>query len=865
MKNQWHVAYGKRQASPSSESRDPERSMDSSMRGNGARVLSCTLLAVLVFGAAAPAAESVPQNSGVARAHFKEAQRLLSQGNADAALAEAEEGLKLEPRSVEGLDLVGIIYVAKQDYAQAVETFERALKMDPRSARTINSLGNSYLAQGQVEPAEKAFRETLRYHPADREANYNLGLVLLRRKDPRQAILYFNRVRPPDSEVLFNLTQAYFAAGQKSKAVELAKSLSDREKNDVRTHFTLGILLAGQKLYPEAIHEFELADALNPDTFEILYNLGQARLRSGDTTKAEEVLQRARQLKPNSADTLYFLAQDDANQGKNVQALELLVDAHKLAPEDTDVIFLLARMSMLQDYYEDAIPVLEEGVKIAPRRVDLHAALGECYFTIGKIELAHHQFLTLIDLDPSARSYAFMGLSYRHQGQYDEAKKYFNEGLQKDPRNAQCLYNLGFIEHKQGHYAEAEKYLAQALEAEPNYDEALYEMAGVKMSEKKYAEALPLLRRAARILPRPGEAYYKLAIAERSLHQTAAAGRDMKVFETLAKDPQPGPYPLQHLFESVGQRAELPPQARAQLDLAELQREAQLHSARPTNLYLLAENYLKLGRTEDALQAVSQLDKVSGGDPRTAIGAGVLLARYGRYAEAIQHFQTALTADPDSEDAKFDLADAYFKYRAYPQALEVLQQMDAEAQKDDAYLSLLADVYQHLGRAGEAAKFYKEALERNPDNDEYALSYAAAEMQAGAMTEAENALRRGLARTPDSGRLAWGLGVLSAAQGKNEEAAKYFNRAINLLPEWQTGYSALGIFYFETDQIGRARETLDRYDTLFPRGSLNVDKIRQVLANSPEAGRAAAPRKLTPQERQQFLQTAMTMLTQSRN
>jgi tetratricopeptide (TPR) repeat protein len=64
--------------------------------------------------------------------------------------------------------------------------------------------------------------------------------------------------------VPFNLTQAYFAAGQKSKALQLANSLSDREKNDVRAHFTLGILLAGQKLYSDAIHEFELADALNP-------------------------------------------------------------------------------------------------------------------------------------------------------------------------------------------------------------------------------------------------------------------------------------------------------------------------------------------------------------------------------------------------------------------------------------------------------------------------------------------------------------------------------------------------------------------------------------------------------------------------
>jgi len=565
-------------------------------RVKGRALASCVVSAALVFAAGVQPAHGQAQNSATAGAHFEEAQKLLRQGNPDAALREAQEGLKHAPRSVEGLDLVGIVYAQKQDYAQAVEAFEQALKIDPRSARTLNSLGNSYLAQKKIELAEKEFRETLRYHPVDREANYNLGLILFSKKDPRQAIVYFSRVRPQDSEVLFNLTQAYFATGQKSKALELAKLLSDREKNDVRTHFTLGILLAAQKLYPDAIHEFELADALKPGTFEILHDLGQACLRAGNNTKAEEVLQRARQLKPDSADTLYLLAQANVEQGKNVQALELLVEARKLAPENTDVIFLLARMSMLQDYFEDAIQVLEEGVKIAPRRADLHAALGECYFTGGKVDRAHQEFQTLIDLDPSARSYAFMGLSYRHQGQFDEAKKYFNEGLAKDPRNAPCLFNLGYIEHKQGHYVEAEKYLAQALEVDPNYAAALYDMAGVKMSEKKYAEALPLLRRAAELLPQPGEAYYKLATAERNLHQSEAAQRDMKVFETLSKDPKSGPYPFQHLFESVGQRAELPLQARAEFDIEELRTEAQRNPDRPSNFYLLAEAYLKLGR-----------------------------------------------------------------------------------------------------------------------------------------------------------------------------------------------------------------------------------------------------------------------------
>src|SRR6202023_2830260 len=108
-----------------------------------------------------------------------------------------------------------------------------------------------------------------------------------------------------------------------------------------------------------------------------------------------------------------------------VDALDLLARAHKLAPENSDIIFLLARVSMSQNYFEDAIPLLESGLKIAPERADLHAALGESFFMAGKTERAIDEFKTLIELDPSARSYAFLGLSYRHLGRFDEAKKYF--------------------------------------------------------------------------------------------------------------------------------------------------------------------------------------------------------------------------------------------------------------------------------------------------------------------------------------------------------------------------------------------------------------------------------------------------------
>jgi tetratricopeptide (TPR) repeat protein len=810
-----------------------------------------------------PASKTPPE----AKERFDEARRLLGGGYLENALASVQQGLKVAPDSVEGLNLLGIVYQQKRDYAQAVAAFEKALKVNPRSAETHNDLGNAYYAQQKLDLATEEFQKALGYEPANRDANYNLGLVLLAKHDPQGAITYLRRVRPADDpQALFSLAQAYFATGQTEKALETARSLSGRAKSDVRVHFTLGVLLASQKQYAPAIHELEIADALEPGTLEILYNLGQAYLRTQKYAQAEEVLERAIASKPDSAETLYLLAQVDADQRKDLQALELLLRARKLAPRNTDIIFLMGRLSMMQSYFEDAIQLLEQGVKIDPQRADLHAALGESYFTVGKVDRAIQEFDTLIKLDPSARSYAFMGLCYRHLGRFDEAKKYFSLGLQSNPRNPACLFNLGYIENKQGNYAVAEKYLVQAIDADSNYGDALYELAGVKMAEKKYAEALPVLQKCVKLKGRPSseayfkEVYYKLAVAERNLHQPDAAQRDLRIFETLSKEPSPGPYPFQHFFEDLDERAGLPPEKRAEFDLREFVEQVEKHPNQPGNLYLLAEAYLKLGRNDEARKTVERLDKLSGGDARTAVGVGTLLARYRLYLNAIQHFQNAIAADPSSDDARYNLADAYFQSHDYRRALEAIQQVSVQGQDDDAVLALLGDIQAHLGNTTEAIHSFGKVIARNPDNDQAYLFLALTQMQAGDTGAAERTLSAGLGRVPDSGRLFWGRGVFAAFTGQNTEAEANFKRAADLMPDWQSSYSALGIFYYETGQIAEARETLSQYQKLFPHGGLNVSGIQQALqkAESPES-KIGNPKSLPPEARLRFLQVALAL------
>ncbi|MEJ2008784.1 MAG: tetratricopeptide repeat protein [Acidobacteriota bacterium] len=824
---------------------------------------------VLALAPLSVAAQSRPASTSIegradskspATVLIRQAAQLLRKGSPEQARQKVEEGLKLDPHSAPGYNLLGLVYEAENKYALSIEAFQKALKIAPHSTQILNNLGNSYLLQRKLSEAENEFRESLRLDPANRDANYNLGVVLLAEHHPKQAIPCFQRVHPADSTSLFNLVQAYLQAGETQQGLETARRLSNLNKNDVRLHFTLGVLLASNKQYVAGERELELADALQPNTFAILYNLGQAYLNSGDLTEADQVLNRALNLQPDSAAALYMLARVKADDRKALQALELLVKAHKLAPRNVDVIFLMARLSMKQSYYEDSIPLLQEGLKISPRSPDLHAALGECYFIAGKIDKAIQEFQTLIKLDPRARSYAFMALCYRHLGRYDEAKKYLEMGLKDDPKNAACLYSMGYIASRQGHYLQAEKWLKQALEAKPDYNDALLELAGVLMHQKEFAQAIPLLRKCVKLDPRPAPVYYKLAMAERNLHQLAAADQDLKVFQTLSKNPQPGPYPYQHLFDYLDGRAGLRPQQQTQFDVEQLQKEVKLHPDRPDYLYMLAQDYLKLGRTDDAKKVIAQLGQVSQGDFRTEVGVGVLLARYHLYADAIIHFKQALKSVPDSDDAWYDLADAYFRARDYPAALQAMKHVSPAAQKQTSFAFLLGDIYAHLGQSQPAISLFRQVIAENPDMARAYLSLALTYLRSGDLDGARAALDQGLSRVPNSGGLFWGMGILSAVQGKPQQAEQFLKKSVDLLPEWPAGYSALGVLYYETGQIDKARETLKMFTQNGPRGALDVHRIEQALSAAQSQNLSKQPTDNLPvQARGQILQVALAL------
>jgi tetratricopeptide (TPR) repeat protein len=162
-----------------------------------------------------------------------------------------------------------------------------------------------------------------------------------------------------------------------------------------------------------------------------------------------------------------------------------------------------------------------------------------------------------------------------------------------------------------------------------------------------------------------------------------------------------------------------------------------------------------------------------------------------------------------------------------------------------------------LGDSARAGEIFRQAINRSPDNDQYYLSLGLIQLRESDTDGAEGIFRKGLARIPSSGKLLWGLGLVSALQGKTLRAEECFEKAVDMLPEWSGSYSILGVFYYQTGQIAKAREVLNRFKGSNA-GGLDVGRIEAALSSAPAAS-VPLNEPMSMTSKQQLLQFALSL------
>jgi tetratricopeptide (TPR) repeat protein len=129
-------------------------------------------------------------------------------------------------------------------------------------------------------------------------------------------------------------------------------------------------------------------------------------------------------------------------------------------------------MSYIQlDDTENAIKAYKSAFQIDPYRDDIHAKLGNLYFSQEKYEDARSEYAEAVRLNPSPVNRYSLGQAYIELGRFTDAEAQYSEILRLAPQEAGGYLGMGLTYSRQGQHEEAIRQFQQAI----NLDGKLYD------------------------------------------------------------------------------------------------------------------------------------------------------------------------------------------------------------------------------------------------------------------------------------------------------------------------------------------------------------------------------------------------------
>jgi type IV pilus assembly protein PilF len=173
--------------------------------------------------------------------------RLMQEGQPDAALQEWLEAAKEDPENAELQNAIGIAYRNLRDLDKAIYHFLKALRLKPNYPEAENNLGTVYLMKKQWDKAITSF-EKAALNPLYRSpyvAYTNLGYAYHELGEYEKAIEYYGKAISrfvKYSPAYLNMGLSLEALGRTKEAEEAYRSALHYAPGDPKPHLYLGRL-----------------------------------------------------------------------------------------------------------------------------------------------------------------------------------------------------------------------------------------------------------------------------------------------------------------------------------------------------------------------------------------------------------------------------------------------------------------------------------------------------------------------------------------------------------------------------------------------------------------------------------------------
>ena len=147
------------------------------------------------------------------------------------------EASTVNPRDSDAHCQLGLIYLQRRQYSEAIKSFERAVEIDPREADAHFQLGRIARLQGRFDDALKQFEAVAKIDPqhSQNEVWREIGdayIAAARYAEARPALERYVEKRSYDPEGLYLLGLALVKTGDTSQAREMLERCVEAEKTN---------------------------------------------------------------------------------------------------------------------------------------------------------------------------------------------------------------------------------------------------------------------------------------------------------------------------------------------------------------------------------------------------------------------------------------------------------------------------------------------------------------------------------------------------------------------------------------------------------------------------------------------------------
>jgi len=359
--------------------------------------------------------------------------------------------------------------------------------------------------------------------------------------------------------------------------------------------------------------------------------------------------------------------------------------------------------------YADAATHFQKAIEADPKDYSAHFHFALACSFLERDEEAILSYRKVLELKPGLYEAELnLGMVLVRNRRFAEAVEPLRAAHEKKPGEVRPAYYLGEALFGTEQFAEAEKFYQAAAAADPKFGPAVVGIARAKARQGQLEEAAAVYQNASAIDPSLKEAVLELAAIYEASNQPRKA---IEIYRQFPENPAARER-LGDLLVKVGEDAEAVPHLEF----------AVKNSPTPANRLALAQAYLRLKQPEKGISLLAEVVASEPANYDLRMLYGKSLRDQKDYQGAARQFLEATKLRNDSAEAFSELAVVLILLDAYPQALGVLDRVQALGGEKPGHVYFRAVILDRMKQYEPALAAYQRFLtmsEGKSPNEEF--------------------------------------------------------------------------------------------------------------------------------------------------